>query len=110
MRPCRQCRAPIENRIAVCPQCGTAQGGAPKPNTDPSPPQTQRALTRQILEGVSDTGWLGLAVIPFVFVFPFVLACGAVGYLIAGQTGAAVGAVGAIALTLGAVIWAESGV
>ena len=94
MRPCRQCRAPIENRVAVCPQCGGTQGDTPKPNTDPPPSQTRRAFVRQTLEGVSGAGGLGLAVIPFVFVVHLMAAGVTVGYLIAGPGGAAVGAEG----------------
>ncbi|MDY3552041.1 hypothetical protein R5W24_001121 [Gemmata sp. JC717] len=62
-----------------------------------------------MLFAVADLGGLAGTLVPFVLILPAAF-LGAVGYLVAGQTGAAVGAVGAIALALGAVIWAESGV
>lgn len=36
MRPCRNCRAPIENAAAVCPTCAAAQGDRAQP-TGPVP-------------------------------------------------------------------------
>lgn len=64
---------------------------------------------RQFLGGFTDAGGLALSVIPFALVVPLVLAAGAAGYLVAGQTGAAIGVIGAIALVLGFIIWVESG-
>lgn len=48
MRPCRQCRTPIENNVATCPQCGGIQDEkaktppAPRP-VKPPPPALPRS-------------------------------------------------------------------
>ena len=107
MRPCRQCRTPIENRDATCPHCGAAQDGAPQVNSGPVPPQSRRESVRQFFTGLSDLG-LTLSLVPVgtVILLAFV---GAVGYALAGNTGAGVGVVVVIALIIGVVIWAESG-
>lgn len=108
MRPCRRCRAPIENRDATCPRCGSAQDAAPKPNTDPAPPRSRRRFARELLTGFADFGILAAPLVPIVLAVPLAV-LGAVGYFIAGQSGAAVGVVAAIAVLIGIAIWAESG-
>jgi hypothetical protein len=47
MRPCRQCRTPIENNVAVCPQCGAAQDERAKPSGPVPPPVLRRRLFRR---------------------------------------------------------------
>lgn len=47
MRPCRQCRSPIENNVAVCPQCNTAQDERAKPSGPVPPPVLRRRLFRR---------------------------------------------------------------
>lgn len=43
MRPCRQCRSPIENSAAVCPQCSAAQDDRARPTGPvPVPPPIAR--------------------------------------------------------------------
>jgi hypothetical protein len=51
MRPCRQCRTPIENSVTTCPQCGTTQADAPKPTA----PKPQRRFFRRKPAAATDS-------------------------------------------------------
>lgn len=102
MRPCPRCRAPLQNRDAICPQCGAAEPPAPKPNTDPPPKQPRRNLIWDFVFIFEDLTLLGV-----VGILAFLGLFGAVGFLLAGKFGAGVGVTAAIALLIGVAIWAE---
>lgn len=108
MRPCRQCRAPIENHVGACPQCGTTQDDGPKVNSGSSSPVSRRGFVRQLLDALADITGLAPALAPAIFTLPLV-AGGLIGYLIAQSNGAVIGATAALTLLIGIVIWAESG-
>ncbi|MBP3958926.1 hypothetical protein J8F10_27090 [Gemmata sp. G18] len=108
MRPCRQCRAPIENHVGACPQCGTAQDDGPKVNSGSPPPASHRGFVRQLLNALADITGLVPALAPAIFALPLV-AGGLIGYLVAESNGAVIGATAALALLIGIAIWAESG-
>jgi hypothetical protein len=82
------------------------QDEGPRANAELAPPR--RGLVRQFVRDLADLArWspvLGL----ILLAFPLVVG-GATGYLLAERTGAIVGTLVAIVLTLGIVSWAESG-
>ena len=86
MRPCSQCRAPLENRATVCPQCGGAQDDGPRATPTPEPERPgflRRLLTSSVrFEDPS----LSLA----FFVVPILIG-GVIGYSIGGTNGAGLG-------------------
>ncbi|MBM3979496.1 MAG: hypothetical protein FJ304_04285 [Planctomycetes bacterium] len=98
MRPCRQCRVPIENRAPVCARCGATQEAAPRADTEPTPPpnSTARRVTR-------DAGTLLWLAPPYSLLL-LVLPLAAVGYCAFGPTGATVGAVLALVVCVGALL------
>jgi len=86
MRPCIQCRSPIENRVLKCPHCGAVQGDGPRATPTSEPPRPgflRRFLTSAIR---FDDPFLTLV----FFAFP-ILFGGVIGYSIAGTNGAALG-------------------
>jgi hypothetical protein len=86
MRPCHQCRAPIENRVLKCPHCGADQDIGPRatPTPERAPPGF---LLRFITSAVRfEDPFLTL----LFFAIPIVVG-GAIGYSIAGTNGAALG-------------------
>jgi hypothetical protein len=104
MRPCRQCREPIENSFVLCPHCRAPQDDVwqkPSPAPEPKRPRTGRRLL-SILAFPFDEAFHGLA----LFVLPIV-AGGLIGYFFNGTNGAVVGMFGAFALVLlAAFLWA----
>lgn len=86
MRPCSQCRVPIENRVAVCPQCGVAQDGGPR--ATPTPELERPGFLRRFITSSVrfEDPFLSLA----FFVVPILIG-GVIGYSIAGTNGAALG-------------------
>lgn len=130
MRPCRQCRGPIENNVAVCPQCSAAQDDPPKPTGPVPPPVLRRRLFHRSPPAPAPTNpdspaprrpnlaqrvLLALFHLPAVeplvlFLFLLVLAFGgAVGYKLAEQIGAIVGVVVALVVVVIFLAWDESG-
>lgn len=108
MRPCRQCRAPIENSFVLCPHCRAPQDDVwekPNPAPEPKHPRTGRrwlsffALPAdRALQGIED--FLALLIFSIVF-------CAAIGYSLYETIGAAVGfLVAFIAVILVAFLWA----
>jgi hypothetical protein len=122
MRPCRRCRAPIENNVATCPHCDTAQEefasapsqakpapGTGQPGVDPhSEPAPRRNLARQLLRGLADLILLGLGWPLPLLLLPLGLVV-AIGYLFAGQSGATISLVAAVLLLFVLVVWSEAG-
>jgi hypothetical protein len=107
MRPCRQCRAPAENNVATCPQCGADQAGWSEKQPHSSTPP-RHSITRQLLRDILDLGWVAPPLLVIALALPLV-AVGGVGYLLAGEVGAGIG-VGLLVIFLtGAALWAESG-
>lgn len=107
MRPCRQCRTPIENSVAACPQCGTAQDAGPKVNSETTP-SPRRGIARRLLADLVDLTGLAPAVALVLLASPLAVS-GLIGYAIGDANGAAVGVVVAIALMIGVAVWAEAG-
>lgn len=98
MRPCRQCRAPIENSAPVCPQCGTTQEAAPRADTEPAP--RPNSTVRRVTRDAGTLLWLA----PPYSLLLLVLPLAAVGYFAFGSTGAIVGAVVALVVCVGALL------
>jgi hypothetical protein len=95
MRPCSQCRSPIENRILTCPHCGANQEGGPRATPTPKPGRPGfllRFLTSAV--GFEDP-FLSL----LFFAIPIVLG-GVIGYTIAGTNGAVLGILCAFLATI----------
>jgi hypothetical protein len=114
MRPCRQCRSPIENQVAVCPQCETVQDEKAKP-TPPTPvlrrrlfrrapaapaPVNPGAPTRRrpgfVVSLFADIVGLFLDPRGFLFLVGLLVLGALVGGLLAGASGAAAGVAGAV--------------
>ena len=96
MRPCCQCRSPIENRVLICPHCGADQDGGPRATPTPEPVRPgflRRFITSAV--GFEDP----FLTLLFFFVMPIVLG-GAIGYSIAGTNGAALGLLCAFLATI----------
>jgi hypothetical protein len=96
MRPCRQCRAPIENNVKTCPHCGAVQIDE-GPRATPTPDQPPPGLLRRLIVGAVkfEDPFLSL----LFFVIPIVLG-GAIGYSIAGTNGAVLGLLCAFLATI----------
>lgn len=98
MRPCRQCRVPIENSAPVCPQCGATQDAVPRVNAEPALSQTSTA--RRLIRDLGTVLWLAAPFSLLLLALPFT----AIGYLAIGSTGAIVGAVVALVVCVGALL------
>ena len=115
MRPCRQCRSPIENSVAVCPQCGAAQDDRAKPAGSVPPPVLRRKLFRRapaapaapnpnapprrsgFVESVlADIVELLFAPQAFAFLVGLLVLGAVVGGLLGGASGAAAGVAGVV--------------
>ncbi len=103
MRPCRQCRVPIENSAAVCPQCGATQDAAPRTSAEPTPPLNSAA--RRMTRDAGTLLWLAPPYSLLLLVLPFA----AIGYLAFGPTGAVVGAGVALLVCVGALLLDSGG-
>jgi hypothetical protein len=104
MRPCIQCRSPIENRVLKCPHCGADQDGGPRatPTPEAEPPGF---LRRFITSSVKfDDPFLSL----LFFAIPIVVG-GVIGYSIAGTNGAALGLLCAFLGTLLLIVLLSAG-
>jgi hypothetical protein len=101
MRPCRQCRAPIENSFVLCPHCRAPQSDVwqkPSPAPESKPPRTGRQLLRSLLFPSEQTLHGCICFLGF-FVLPIVMGAG-IGYSENGTSGAVVGMFGAFALVI----------
>jgi hypothetical protein len=97
MRPCRQCRAPIENSFVLCPHCrATQHGGTPKANPAPEPPPP--SFARQ--SGSIGFGLLKLLAYQIV---PLPVLGGLIGHSVGGQPGLFAGV--ATGFTLTWLVW-----
>lgn len=108
MRPCRQCRTPIENRDATCPYCGSAQDTAPKLNSEPPRTRSWRQFTHDLLAGLSDNFGLGPVFALLFLTLPLALGV-VIGFAVAERAGAQIGFAVALVLLIGVVAWAETG-
>lgn len=115
MRPCCQCRTPIENRATVCPHCGSSQVVGLQVNPSGGPPK--RGWLGQLLRDVRDlidsaTPLRALIAVPVLIishpwlVLPLV-AGGLIGYYLGGYGGAAVGVIAAMVLFIAVVAWRD---
>ena len=95
MRPCSQCRSPIENRVLICPHCGADQDGGPR--ATPTPEQAPPGFLRRFITSAIrfEDPFLTL----LFFAIPTVLG-GAIGYSIAGTNGAVLGLLCAFLATI----------
>jgi hypothetical protein len=86
MRPCIQCRSPIENRVLNCPHCGASQDGGPR--ATPTPDQPPPGLLRRLIVGAVkfDDPFLSLG----FFAIPIILG-GVIGYFLGAIDGAMLG-------------------
>ena len=112
MRPCHQCRSPIENRDAVCPHCGAATSTGPKVN--PSGPVPLRGYFSQLMHDLNDVTspyiaplWVTVFVLIHAWLALPLLAGGFLGFLIGGDVGALVGVIGAMVLFVAVVVWRD---
>ena len=104
MRPCCQCRSPIENRVLICPHCGANQDGGPRATPTPDPVRPG-FLRRFITSAVRfEDPFLTL----LFFAIPIVLG-GAIGYSIAGTNGAALGLLSAFLATILLIVLLSAG-
>jgi hypothetical protein len=95
MRPCTQCRSPIENRVLRCPHCGAIQADGPRATPTPEP-ERPGFLLRLVRSAVGfEDPFLSLV----FFVIPIVIG-GVIGYWIAGTGGAALGLLCAFLATI----------
>ena len=122
MRPCRRCRAPVENNVATCPYCETAQSEPPIAQADAKPaprfaqpkvnpqsePVSQRNIASQLIRDVGDLIGLAGPLALLILSLPVALAV-AFGYIVAGQTGAAVTFVAVAVLLLALTVWSSTG-
>ena len=115
MRPCCQCRAPIQNSAVNCPACGATQDIGPQVNPegnprDHSPPEDAQARGWSLIQAFSfliDILGLGPFAAPVLLAAYFTTG-GVIGYYIAGEVGAVVGVSAMIGLLCGAVVWSYS--
>ena len=101
MRPCRQCRAPIENSFVLCPHCRAPQDDVwqkSSPAPEPKRPRTGRRWLSSFLFP-SDEAFQGCLYFLAFFVLPIVVGA-VIGYSENGTNGAVVGMFGAFALVI----------
>jgi hypothetical protein len=95
MRPCCQCRSPIENRVLICPHCGADQGGGPR--ATPTPEPVRPGFLRRFI--TSAVGFEDPFLSLLFFALPIVLG-GVIGYSIVGTNGAVLGLLCAFLATI----------